>query len=176
MPLYEFEGKRPQVHPDATVAPTATLIGDVVIGPSASIWFGAVLRADTCSIEIGEGSNIQDNSVLHADHGAVLRVGAHTTIGHGCVVHCADIGDQVVIGNGAVLLNGAVVGSRTVVAAGSVVTPGSVLPEDIVALGSPARVRGPVETGSTAARLVASNASAYVELSERYRRSIRLVG
>lgn len=173
MELYEFEGKRPRVHPEATIAPTATLIGDVVVEKHASVWYGAVLRGDTCSIVIREGSNIQDNSVLHADHGAALEVGPHSTVGHGCVVHCAVIGSRSVIGNGAILLNGAVVGSGTVVAAGALVTPGTVIPDGVLALGSPARVREPVQPGSTAERLVESNARAYVELAQRYRATSR---
>jgi carbonic anhydrase/acetyltransferase-like protein (isoleucine patch superfamily) len=167
--LFEFDGKRPTVHPDAFIAPTATLVGDVTVEAGASIWYGSVLRADTCSIVIREGSNVQDNTVLHSDGGRVLEVGAHTTIGHGCIVHCASIGRQTVIGNGSILLNDAVVGSETVVAAGSVVTPGTVIPDGVLAVGSPARVRGRVEPGTTAERLVQSNAHAYVELARRYR-------
>jgi len=167
--LFEFEGKRPSIHPDAFIAPTATLVGDVTVEKGASIWYGAVLRADTCSIIIREGSNVQDNSILHADGGHVLEVGAHTTIGHGCIVHCASIGSGSVIGNGSVLLNDAVIGSGTVVAAGSIVTPGTSIPGGVVAVGSPARVRGKVEPGTTAERLVQSNADAYVKLVGRYR-------
>ncbi len=124
MPLYEFEGKRPTVHPDAFVAPTATLIGDVTVEAGASIWYGAVLRADICTIVVREGTNVQDGSVLHAAPGETLTVGPNASIGHSCVVHCTDVGEQALIGNGSTLLDGARVGARTLVGAGSVVTPG----------------------------------------------------
>jgi carbonic anhydrase/acetyltransferase-like protein (isoleucine patch superfamily) len=168
----EFEGRRPVIHPGAFIASTATLIGDVTVEDGASIWFGAVLRGDTCAIRIREGANVQDNSVLHAD-GTQLEVGPYTTIGHGCIVHCASVGPNSVIGNGSILLNDAVVGAGSVVAAGSVVTPGASIPDGVLAVGSPARVRGPVEPGSTAERLVNNNANAYVRLAQRYGDSTR---
>src|SRR3954469_16551316 len=145
----EFEGKRPTVHPDAFVAPTATLIGDVTVEQGASIWYGAVLRADICTIVVREGANVQDNSVLHAAPGETLVVGANTTIGHGCVVHCAEVGEQALVGNASTLLDGAKVGSRTLVAAGSVVTPGADIPGGVVAAGIPARPTKPI--GGTSA-------------------------
>src|SRR6478609_825581 len=132
MPLYEFEGKSPSVHPEAFVAPTATLIGDVSVGAGASIWYGAVLRADICTIVIGEGANVQDNSVLHAAPGTSLVVGRDSTIGHGCVVHCAEVGEQALIGNGSTLLDGAKNDLRTLMAAGSVVIPGAEIPGGMV--------------------------------------------
>ena len=85
MHLFEFEGKRPTVHPDAFVAETATLIGDVTVEAGASIWYGAVLRADICTIVVKAGTNIQDNSVLHAAPGETLTVGPNATVGHSCV-------------------------------------------------------------------------------------------
>src|SRR3954464_9728178 len=128
MPLFEFEGKRPTVHPDASSAPPAPRMGGVTGEKGASIWYGAVLRADICTIVVGEGANIQDNSVLHAAPGTSLVIGANSTVGHGCIVHCAEVGEQALIGNGSTLLDGAKVGPRTLVAAGSVVTPGTELP------------------------------------------------
>src|SRR3954453_15788854 len=135
MVSFEFEGKRPTVHPDAFVAPTATLIGDVTVEQGASIWYGAVLRADICTIVIGEGANIQDNSVLHAAPGTSLVVGRNSTVGHGCVVHCAEGGEQALVGSGPAPLDGAKVGPRTLVAAGSVVPPGTDLPGGMVVSG-----------------------------------------
>ena len=90
MHLYEFEGKRPTVHPEAFVAPTATLIGDVTVEKGASVWYGAVLRADICTIVIREGANVQDNSVLHAGPDQILDVGPGATVAHTCVVHHND--------------------------------------------------------------------------------------
>ena len=167
MPLFEFEGKRPTVHPDAFVAPTATLIGDVTVEKGASIWYGAVLRADICTIVIGEGANIQDNSVLHAAPGTSLVVGRNSTVGHGCVVHCAEIGEQALIGNGSTLLDGARVGSRTLVAAGSVVTPGTDLPGGMVVAGIPAKPTKPIE-GTSSEFWVEQNPPYYQELAQRH--------
>lgn len=168
MHLIEFEGRRPSVHPDAWVAPTATLIGDVTVERGASIWYGAVLRGDVCTIVVREGTNIQDNSVLHAGPDQTLVVGPHATVGHGCVVHCASVGSQSLVGNGAVLLDGATVGDRTLVAAGSIVTPGTELPGGVVAAGSPASVRKPIE-GTSSELWVETNALYYGELAARHR-------
>lgn len=168
MPIFEFEGKRPSVHPDAFVAPTATLIGDVTVGKGASIWYGAVLRADICTIVIGEGANIQDNSVLHAAPGTSLVVGASSTIGHGCVVHCAEVGEQALIGNGSTLLDGAKIGPRTLVAAGSVVTPGTEIPGGMVAAGIPAKPTKPIE-GTSSEFWIEQNPPYYQELAQRHR-------
>src|SRR3954468_8833522 len=136
---YEFEGKRPRVHPEAFVAPTATLIGDVTVEKGASVWYGAGLRADICTIVVREGATRQDNCVLHGAPGETLVVGRNVTVGHGCVVHCAEVGEQALVGNGSTLLDGARVGPRTLVAAGSVLTPGTELPGGMVVSGIPAK-------------------------------------
>lgn len=172
MPLFEFEGKRPTVHPDAFVAPTATLIGDVTVEAGASIWYGAVLRGDCCTIVIREGSNVQDNSVLHAGPDQTLTVGPNATIGHGCIVHCAEVGEHVLIGNGSTLLDGVVVGPRTLVAAGSVATPGTELPGGHVVTGIPARPAKPIE-GTSSELWVDLNPPHYQELARRHRDGIK---
>jgi carbonic anhydrase/acetyltransferase-like protein (isoleucine patch superfamily) len=164
---YEFEGKRPRVHPEAFVAPTATLIGDVTVEKGASIWYGAVLRADICTIVVREGANVQDNSVLHAAPGETLVVGRNVTIGHGCVVHCAEVGEQALIGNGSTLLDGATVGPRTLVAAGSVVTPGTALPGGHVAAGIPAQPTKPID-GTSSEFWIEANGPYYRELAQRH--------
>jgi carbonic anhydrase/acetyltransferase-like protein (isoleucine patch superfamily) len=174
MPIYEFEGKRPAVHPDAFVAPTATLIGDVTVEAGASVWYGAVLRADICTIVVGAGANIQDNSVLHAAPGQTLVIGPDATVGHGCVVHCAEIGKQALVGNGSTLLDGAVVGPRTLVAAGSVVTPHTELPGGMVVTGIPARPTKPIE-GTSSEFWVDQNPPYYQELARRHRAGIEEV-
>ncbi|ANH37932.1 2,3,4,5-tetrahydropyridine-2,6-dicarboxylate N-acetyltransferase [Nocardioides dokdonensis FR1436] len=167
MNLFEFEGKRPTVHPEAWVAPTATLIGDVSVEKGASIWYGAVVRADVCSIVVREGTNVQDNSVLHAAPGEHLVVGPNATIGHACVVHCAEVGEQALIGNGSTLLDGARVGAGTLVAAGSVVTPGTVIPAGVVAAGVPCKVVKPIE-GTSSQQWVEHNAAGYQELARHH--------
>jgi carbonic anhydrase/acetyltransferase-like protein (isoleucine patch superfamily) len=168
MPLFEFEGKRPTVHPEAFIAPTATLIGDVTVEKGASVWYGVVIRADICTIVIGAGANIQDNSVLHAAPGTSLVVGANSTVGHGCVVHCAEVGEQALIGNGSTLLDGARIGPRTLIAAGSVVTPGTEIPGGMVASGIPARATKPIE-GTSSEFWVEQNPPYYQELAQRHR-------
>src|SRR3546814_9341393 len=98
MPLFEFEGKRPQVHPEAFIAATATLVGDVVVEKGASVWYGVVLRADDCRIIVREGANIQDNSVVHGTPDSVVEVGLGATVAHSCIVNGATIGEKALLG------------------------------------------------------------------------------
>jgi len=130
----------PDISPEAWVAPSADVIGTVRLAAGASVWFNAVLRGDNDWIEIGEGSNVQDGSVLHTDPGIPLRVGAGVTIGHKALLHACTVGDGSLIGNGAIVLDGAVIGRGCVVAAGALVPPGMSVPEGVVVMGSPAKV------------------------------------
>jgi carbonic anhydrase/acetyltransferase-like protein (isoleucine patch superfamily) len=171
MPLYAFEGRRPTVSPSAWVAPTATLVGDVLVEAEASIWYGAVLRADFGPIIVRRGANIQDGSVLHGGRDPVTEIGEGATVGHLCVVHGAVIGAEALIGNGATVLDGVVVGSRALVAAGCTVPPGMTIEAGMLAAGVPARVAGPV-TG-TAKRWVDSNPEVYRELARRHAAGLR---
>jgi carbonic anhydrase/acetyltransferase-like protein (isoleucine patch superfamily) len=167
VPLYSFEGKSPTVHPTAFAAPTASLIGDVTIEAGASVWFNAVLRADFGPIVVREGANVQDGSVLHAGPDGPVEIGPGATIGHGCVVHACTIGAEALIANHATVLDHAKVGARTLVGAGSLVTGGTELPEGVLAIGTPARVMGPIE-GTAAELWVTGNPAAYQELAQRY--------
>lgn len=173
MPLFSFEGRSPQVHPDAWVAPTATLVGDVTVEARASIWYGAVLRADFGPIVVREGANVQDGSVLHGGPDPVTEVGRGATIGHLCVVHGCVIGAEALIGNGSTVQDGAVIGARALVAAGSTVVPGTVVPPETVVTGTPARVRGPLE--GTAKFWVDHNALVYEDLARRHATGIETV-
>ncbi|MFI5736578.1 gamma carbonic anhydrase family protein [Kribbella sp. NPDC051587] len=168
MPMFEFEGKSPTVHPEAWVAPTATLVGDVVVEAGASIWYGVVIRADLATITIRAGANIQDNTVIHAGHTG-CEVGVNATVGHLCLVHDCTIGEQALVGNGAIVLDGAVVGARTLIAAGATVTPGAVIPPESVAMGSPAKKIVPLE--GTAKLFVDHNAAVYHDLARRHAES-----
>ena len=172
MPLFSFEGKSPTVHPDAWIAPTATLVGDVVVEAGASIWYGVVVRADLGTITIRAGANIQDNSVLHSGSNG-CEVGPNATVGHQCLVHDCTIGEQALVGNGAIVLDGAVVGKRALVAAGSTVTPGAVVPPESVAMGSPAKKIVPLE--GTAKLFVDHNAAVYHELAQRHAATVEQV-
>jgi len=140
MAIYELDGVRPQLAESAWVADSAQVIGGVTLEDEVSVWFGAVLRGDTEHIRVGAGSNIQDASVLHADWGQPLRVGANVTVGHKVLLHGCSVGDGALIGMGAVLLNGCVIGPGCLVGAGALVTEGKVFPEGSLILGSPAKV------------------------------------
>ncbi|CAB4916748.1 MAG: gamma carbonic anhydrase family protein [Actinobacteria bacterium] len=174
MPLFSFEGRSPQVHPDAWIAPTATLVGDVTVEAHASVWYGAVLRADFGAIVVREGANVQDGSVLHGGDDPVTEVGPGATIGHLCVVHGCVIGAEALIGNGSTVQDGARIGRRTLIGAGSLVPPGLVVPDEVLALGSPARVRGPLSAG--AAQWVDGNPSIYQELARRHAAGVEQIG
>lgn len=124
----------------AFIAPNATLIGDVRIGAQASVWYGCVLRADLAPIVIGNGTNIQDLTVIHVDWDQPCVIGSAVTVGHRAVIHAAAVGDGALVGIGAIILSGATVGDEALIGAGSVVTEGTAIPARHLALGVPARV------------------------------------
>ncbi|MBS0466829.1 MAG: gamma carbonic anhydrase family protein, partial [Proteobacteria bacterium] len=130
----------PQLAASSWVADSAQVMGKVVLGADASVWFGTVVRGDTETITIGAGSNVQDGSVLHADAGQPLVIGERVTVGHKVMLHGCSIGDESLIGIGAVVLNGAKIGKHCLVGAGSLVTEGKEFPDGSMILGSPARV------------------------------------
>ena len=139
MSIYQLDDLRPDVADSAYVAPNAQVMGDVQLQAHTSVWFGAVLRGDTERLTLGAGSNVQDNSVLHADKGYPCTVGQNVTIGHSAVVHGCTIGDGSLIGIGAVVLNGAVIGKHCLVGAGALVTEGKTFPDGSLIVGSPAK-------------------------------------
>jgi carbonic anhydrase/acetyltransferase-like protein (isoleucine patch superfamily) len=169
--LFEFEGRRPTVHPEAFVAPTATLIGDVVVERGASVWYGAVLRADICRIVVREGANVQDNSVIHAGPDREVEIGPGATVAHTCIVHGAAIEERGLLGNGSTMLDGARLGAGSMVAAGSTVSPETQIPAGVLAAGSPATVRKPLD-GTAAQYWVDTNPSYYAELAQRHRSGV----
>lgn len=168
MPLFSFEGKTPQVADDAFVAPTATVVGDVVIESGASVWYGAVVRGDYARVTIGAGANVQDNAVLHAPPGLPCTIGPGVTVAHNCVVHGCTVGEEALIANGAVVLDGASIGARTMIAAGAIVKAGDTIPDEVVAMGAPAKVRGPI-ADTPSEFWVKVNPQAYRELAVRHR-------
>ena len=139
MAVYEIDGKAPRVDSTAWIAGSAEVMGNVEIGPDASVWFGCVLRGDTEVMRVGEGTNVQDGSVLHADAGMPLTLGRHVTVGHKVMLHGCTIGDESLIGIGAVVLNGARIGKNCLVGAGSLVTEGKEFPDGSMIMGSPAK-------------------------------------
>ena len=166
MPLFAFEGREPKVSSAAWIAPTATLVGDVRVEAEASVWYGAVLRADFGPIVVRRGANIQDGSVLHGGSDPVTEVGEGATVGHLCVVHGAVIGAEALVGNGATVLDGVTVGRRALVAAGATVPPGMAIPDGMLAAGVPARIVGEVSGG--ARQWVENNPEIYRDLARRH--------
>jgi carbonic anhydrase/acetyltransferase-like protein (isoleucine patch superfamily) len=171
VPLFAFEGQEPQVSPEAWIAPTATLVGDVRVEAEASIWYGAVLRADFGPIIVRQGANIQDGSVLHGGDDPVTEIGEGATVGHLCVVHGAVVGAEALIGNGATVLDGATVGRRSLVAGGATVPPGMVIPDGMLAVGVPAKVVG--EVADRAKQWVDTNPAVYRDLARRHAATVR---
>lgn len=140
MAIYQLGDKTPNIHPDAWIAEEAVVIGQVTIGARASVWPGAVVRGDNESIVIGEGSNVQEGAVLHADPGFPLTIGKNVTIGHQAMVHGCTVADGVLIGIQAVVLNGAKIAQGCLVGAGAVVTEGKEFPAGTMILGAPGKV------------------------------------
>ncbi len=151
--------KTPIIHPDAYIAPNATVVGNVRIGAGSSVFFGSVLRGDREPITIGDDTNIQDNCVLHEEFGHPVSVGSRVTVGHGAILHSCTIGDETLIGMGAIILNGAVIGSHCIVGAGALVTQNTVIPDGSLVYGSPARVKGQLD--ESAIEDIRQNAGAY---------------
>jgi len=166
MGLCAFEGKEPRVADDAFVAPSATLIGDVVLEAESSVWFGAVLRADFDRIVVGAGSCVQDNAVIHVADGLPTIVGANVTVGHAALLEGCVIEDGALISMGAIVLQGARVGAGALVAAGSVVREGQEIPPRALAAGVPAVVKKDVDGSSR--HWVETAAAEYRELRRRY--------
>lgn len=142
MPIYSLSGISPTLPEDgiAWLAPEAHVIGRVRLGRDVGIWFGAVLRGDAEDITIGDGSNIQDGAVLHADPGKPLVIGTGCTIGHRAIVHGCTLGDNVLVGMGATILNGAQIGSNSLIGANALITEGKTFPERSLIVGAPAKV------------------------------------
>lgn len=138
--IYAIDGQAPEIHPSAWIAPNAVLIGKVVIGPNASVWFGAVLRGDNETIVLGEGANIQENCVLHTDMGYPLTIGANCTIGHSAILHGCTVEQGSLIGMGATVLNGARIGAGSLVGACALVTEGKVIAPGSLVMGAPGKV------------------------------------
>lgn len=138
--LLPYDGHTPRLAPDAFVAPGCTLIGRVSIGAGASVWYGSVLRGDNDDLILGEGVDVQDGCILHTDAGRPLRLGDRTSLGHGAVVHGAEVDADVLIGMRAVVLNGARIGRHSLIAAGALVRPDQEVPPGTLVAGVPARV------------------------------------
>lgn len=165
--LRTLNGKSPRVDPTAYVSEAAYIVGDVEIGPRASVWPGAVVRADHGRIVIGAHTNVQDNSVVHGD--ADVVIGQHVTIGHRVVCHAARVDDHALLGNGCVVNDGVVIGQYAIVASGAMVLECVQVPPESIYAGVPATLKGHVMARHRA--LIQRTADSYVELAARYRRA-----
>jgi len=172
MPLFSFEGKSPKIHPTAFIAPTAVIVGDVTIEERASVWYNAVVRADFSPIVIRAGANVQDCAVLHGTPRGGVDVGAGATIGHLCLIHAATIGEEALVGNGSTVLDGVTIGARAMIGAGALVTPGTEIPEGVLAIGAPAKVKGPL-AGTPAEEWVKRNPQGYAALAQRHKAGVQ---
>lgn len=174
MTIYALGDKTPRIPPSAYVADEATLIGEVLLGERASVWPGVVIRGDNEPIRIGDGSNLQDGAVLHADPGFPLTIGAGVSVGHQAMLHGCTIGDNTLVGIQAIVMNGAVIGRDCIVGAGSVIPEGKTYPERSLILGAPARVVRALN-GEDVATL-RSNAESYVRRQELFRKTLKRIG
>ena len=138
--FYDLEDKKPKNSGENWVAPNATIIGDVTLEKNSSVWFNAVIRGDNENIHVGEGSNVQDGSVLHTDPGCPLRIGKDVTIGHIVMLHGCTIGDNSLIGIGAVILNNAKIGKNCIIGAKALITETKEIPDNSLVVGAPGRV------------------------------------
>ena len=175
MAIYEFEGVAPEF-PNAHyyVADSAVLIGKVRIETDVSIWFGAVLRGDIEPIVIGEGSNVQENSVCHTDAGFPLTVGKNCVIGHNAIVHGCTIEDGVLIGMGAIIMNGSRVRKGCVVGAGAIITENKDFPEKSLIMGAPAKAVRTLTDAQIAD--LTSGAARYVQNGKRFKAGLKKIG
>ena len=166
MATYQLDDLTPAIDPSAWVADNAQVLGNVTLAANSSVWFGVVIRGDTSSITVGKGSNVQDNSVLHADNGMPLVIGEGVTVGHQVMLHGCTVGNHSLIGIGAIVLNGAKIGNHCLVGAGALVTEGKEFPDGSMIIGSPAkavRMLSPeqIEGLKMSARHYVNNANRY---------------
>jgi len=168
--FYNLENKKIKNSGDNWIAPTATIIGDVTLEKNTSIWFNAVLRGDIENIYIGEGSNVQDGSVLHTDPGYPLKVGKNVTIGHTVMLHGCMIGDNSLIGIGAVILNNAKIGKNCIIGAKALITENKEIPDNSLVVGSPGKVIR--EVTEEEKKAVLENTKHYQDNWKKYSKSI----
>jgi carbonic anhydrase/acetyltransferase-like protein (isoleucine patch superfamily) len=173
--IFSLSGKSPVLPTsgDYWVAPDANLIGNVVLGQGASIWFGATLRGDNEEINIGDGSNVQELCVLHTDMGFPLRVGADCTIGHRAILHGCIIGNNSLVGMGAVILNGAKIGNNCLIGAGALVTEGKEIPDGSLVMGAPGRVVRMLDAQAIAG--LTKSAASYQANMRRFRDGLTVI-
>ena len=165
--IISYKNHTPEIDESAFVAENATVAGKVKVAENASIWFGAVLRADMQPITVGKNSNVQDNAVIHVGPTSPTVIGEGVTIGHGAIVHSATIGNNVLVGMGSIILDGAVIGDNCIIGAGALVTSGTVIPDNSMVLGMPGKVVKELNPVQIASNKV--NAISYVKLGKDFK-------
>ena len=173
MPLYNLDELTPDVHPSAFIAPSADVIGQVILKENASVWFGAVLRGDNEPITIGPDSNVQDGAVLHTDPGSPLTLGRGVTVGHQAMLHGCEVGDYSLIGIGAVVLNGVRIGRNCIIGANALITEGKVIPDNSLVMGQPGKVVRERDPEHIA--VLQMSAEHYVQNWKRFAAELRLL-
>lgn len=176
MPIYALDNVKPELPPAGTywIAPNAVLIGRVRLLRNASVWFGAVLRGDNDWITVGENSNVQDNSVIHADPGQPVEIGANVTVGHNVIVHSAVIGDNSLIGMGSTILNRTKIGRNCLIGANTLIAEGKDIPDNSFVLGAPGRIVKQLNDAQLA--LLKISADVYVKNAQRFREGLEKIG
>ena len=176
MAIYELDGQAPELPADGNyfIAETATVIGKVRLLNAASVWFGAVLRGDNEWIEIGEGSNVQDNATCHTDIGFPLTIGRNCTVGHNVILHGCTVEDGALVGMGSIVMNGARIGRGSIVGAGAVITEGKISPEHSLIIGAPARVIRTLESAQMEG--IASTVQFYAANGPRFTKGMKKIG
>jgi len=176
MPIYALENLTPSLPEEGRywVAPNAQVIGQVTLGADAGIWFGAVVRGDNEPIEIGERTNIQENTVLHVDPGFPMKIGNDCTIGHNAILHGCTIGDATLVGMGATIMNGAKIGRGCLIGANALITEGKQFPDNSLIVGSPAKAIRTLDPAAGSGFL--KEAASYVKKGERYRKGLKPIG
>ncbi|EMD84127.1 gamma carbonic anhydrase family protein [Pacificimonas flava] len=173
MAQYEFDDKAPSLGEGAWIAPSADVIGEVILGAGASVWFGATVRADNTPIHIGERSNVQENAVLHSDPGSPLKIGSDVTVGHNAILHGCTIGDRTLVGMGATVMNDARIGSECIVAAGALITEGKSFPDRSLIVGAPAKA---IRTlGDDSVGMLKLSAASYVQKAGQFSSGLKKI-
>jgi len=173
MTLYRLDGQAPEIARDTWVAPDANLIGRVVLGAGASVWFGCTLRGDNEPIVVGAGSNVQENCVMHTDMGFPLTIGPGCTIGHKAMLHGCTLGENTLVGMGATILNGARIGPDCLIGAGALITEGKEIPAGSLVMGMPGKVVRQLDAAEIAG--LRESARQYQQNMRRFRAGLAAV-
>jgi len=173
VPIYELDGKVPVIGSGVWIAPDAHVVGEVVLGDNVGVWFGTVIRGDTSLIAVGNGSNVQDGTMLHSDYGVPLTIGEDCTIGHHAILHGCTVGNRVLVGMGATVLNQAVIGDECVIGANALITEGKTFEAGSLIVGSPARAIKTLDPGKRA--FLKASAEHYIANAHRFAKGLKRI-